>query len=154
MLDEKRSDELRQATVRLVLDVRREYLMCGASPLKAWDQIGDRMRAATRQSTGPEEWATRLCRSLQLGQPSSSTSHSMAALSVLLPDRRARGDWLDLIEREHAYVIALARLEAERRRDVREAEQAETAAALAETPDASLLGPDVTAPPTRRRKGA
>jgi len=36
-----------------------------------------------------------------------------------------RAEWLDLIEREHGYLIAAARLESERRRDVRDAKRDE-----------------------------
>lgn len=119
-LDEAVKDKLREATVAMVLAVRREYLSNGGSPLKQWDQIGDRMRAAARTCASPEEWATTLLRSLQIGSPNKETSSAIRELASLAREQKCPREWLDLIEREHGYLIASARLEAEKRKAARE----------------------------------
>jgi hypothetical protein len=112
-------EHLVRLTREVLLEMRGMYLAAGASPLKHWDQIQDRMRAATRTSTTPSEWCSRLLRDLALGAPSSSLSRSMDALYIAVSEVKA-SEWLDLVEREAGYVMAMARLEAERRRGERE----------------------------------
>lgn len=114
-------EEWRAQTVAVLLDLRAAYLANGASALKHWDQMLDRMRAAARTSASVEEWHTSMMRSLQLGAPSSGASSMLTTLVALVGPYRS--EWLDLIEREHGLLLAMARLEAERRRDVREAKK-------------------------------
>lgn len=104
----------REATTGVMLDLRSAYLRAGASPLKHWDQLLDRMRAAARTAASVEEWHTSMSRSLQLGAPSNSASSALADLRALVG--AARTEWLDMIDREHGLLIAMARLEAERRK--------------------------------------
>ncbi len=65
-IDEQAKERLRTLTVEVLLCYRAAYLKAGASPLKHWDQLQDRMRSAARRSQTPEEWATALSRGLQL----------------------------------------------------------------------------------------
>lgn len=116
-LDELTRETVRNMTVLVLLDLRAAYLAAGASPLRHWDQLLDRMRAAARTSSTVAEWHTSVIRSLQLGSPSSAASSTLAELVETVG--AASGDFLDLIEREHGYLFARARLEAERRRDVK-----------------------------------
>lgn len=130
---EATKEHLTDLTVDVVMELRRQYLAGGANALKHWDQITDRMRAATRTCAGPEEWVTKLCRDLQIAAPSSSLSSAVEALTEMV--RRSRGGahaWLALVEREYAFMIARARRLAEERR----AEKLE-AAALAAKENAS-----------------
>lgn len=130
---EATKEALSDATVDVVMELRRQYLSTGANALKHWDQITDRVRAATRTCAGPEEWVTKLCRDLQIAAPSSSLSSAVEALTEMV--RRSRGGahaWLALVEREYAFMIARARRLAEERR----AEKLE-AAALAAKENAS-----------------
>lgn len=121
-------DELNERAVAFLMGVRAQYLRGGANPLKAWDQLSERLRAASRRSVTVEEWATSILRGLQLSGPTSSTSSALADL-VLAVRTRAGGDggsggadtFLRLMEREWGAVIALAQLEAERRRAARTA---------------------------------
>lgn len=117
------AEQLRYRTVQVILGVRAQYLAGGGKALKHWDQISDRMRAAARSSGSAAEWVTALCRSLQVGAPDSSTSSATCELVNLLNEAGATRGWLDLIESEHGYLIAMARLESERRRADRAAEQ-------------------------------
>lgn len=121
-LDEKTKESLRNLTTLVVLDLRAAYLANGASPLKHWDQMLDRMRSATRTTSSVEEWHTAVSRGLQLGAPSSAACSTLSELVATVGPFRS--EWLDLVERESGYVIALARLEAEKRRDVRDAKAA------------------------------
>lgn len=119
-LSEKRLDELRDKTVNLLLEMRAAYLANGANALKHWDQIHDRMRAAARTTTTVEEWTSAMLRGLQLSAPSSSISSRAVELSDDVVAQGAKTAWLDLLEREHAYLIAMARLEAEDRKKTKE----------------------------------
>jgi len=121
-LDNDKREALIQRTVAVVLELRRQYLATGANALKHWQQIHDRLRISVRTTTSVAEWATRMQAGLKLGVPSSSLSSAI----LLLEDEAAcipQPAWLDLIEREHAYVMAVARKEAEDRKEQREAER-------------------------------
>jgi len=126
-MDEGRRDRVLDAVVELLLEVRSEYLRAGANTLKHWQQIHDRALLATRTSERISEWATTLASELQLGSPSSSRSSATIALcdEVDADDLEA----LDLIEDELGYVMARCRLEAERRKESREAAAREEATA-------------------------
>jgi len=130
-LSDEQRERLIMATRDMILEVRRMCLQRGASPLKLWDLLHDRTRAASRTCANAQELATNLMRNLQIAAPSSRLSHSMAAMAEAV---RVVGDapWLDLLEREHGYVIAVARLEAERRRDGRKEIESEWAEASTE----------------------
>lgn len=116
-LDELTRETVRNMTVLVLLDLRAAYLANGASPLKHWDQMLDRIRAAARTSSTVAEWHTAVSRALQLGSPSNAASSTLAELVSTVG--AASGDFLDVIEREHGYLFAKARLEAERRREAR-----------------------------------
>lgn len=111
-------EHLLDLTTDLVLCLRAQYLAGGASALKHWDQLAERLRAATRTSSTAEAWATRLCRDLLVAVPSAQTSAAMEAL-VLATRRHGAVAWLALVEREWAYVMARARRLAEERREER-----------------------------------
>lgn len=108
----------RKATVAVLTAVRYEYLRGGANPLKHWDQIQDRMRAAARTSVSVPEWVTALARGLQLGAPDEVRTTAIARLDEAVGGE-AR-EWLDLVESEHAYLIALTRLRAQEAKAERE----------------------------------
>lgn len=115
-LDEAAAEHLNDLTVELVLGVRAQYLAGGANPLKHWDRMTDRIRAATRTQTSVEAWVTRLLRDLQLSAPSSSTSSAVEALVLATRQHGGARVWLALLDREYAYVMARARRLAEERR--------------------------------------
>lgn len=117
--NEETKEAWRNLLVLVLLDLRAAYLAAGASPLKHWDQLLDRMRASSRTSSSVEEWHTSMCRSLQLGAPSSAASSTLSELVLTVGPYRS--ELLDLVEREHGYLMAKARLEAERRKDARDA---------------------------------
>jgi hypothetical protein len=117
-LTEDERESLVVATVDVVMEARRMALANGASPLKLWDQITSRLRAAARTTDRPEEWATKFMRDLQLSAPSKDLSSAVQSLTETVGAKA--GAWLDLLEREHGYVIARARLEAERRKEQRD----------------------------------
>jgi hypothetical protein len=112
-MDKTRRDEVRELMVRWILAARWEYLAAGANPLRHWDQIQDRIRAAARMSCDVPTWSTAVARGLHIG----AASHERAAATVDLAALVAGSemDWLDLVEAEHGYLMALARLRAEER---------------------------------------
>ena len=112
-------DDLTAALVRWVLAARAEFLAQGASSLSHWEQIETRMRAAAKMTTTASEWATRTLRGLRIVGGNRSLSLATAHLVATVSDRP--GALLDLIDRESAYVLALARIEAERRKRARTA---------------------------------
>ncbi|MGE0493310.1 MAG: hypothetical protein AB7S38_29145 [Vulcanimicrobiota bacterium] len=109
MRDDQR-EEIEGRTVDLILAVRREYLAGGANPLKHWDQLQDRIRVAARTSTSVAEWVTTLSRSLGLAAPSNSRSLAISKLAETVGHVCTPDEWLDLVEREHSYLIAMGRL--------------------------------------------
>lgn len=115
---EETKEAWRGLLVLVLLDLRAAYLADGGNVLRHWDQLLDRMRAAARTSSSMEEWHTSMCRSLQLGAPSSAASSTLSELVATVGIYRSEA--LDLVEREHGYLMAKARLEAERRKDARD----------------------------------
>lgn len=117
-----KTDRVRAATVELVLDLRAEYLATGANALPHWDQLLDRMRASARSTSSVVSWITAVSRGLGLGAPSERRGQSTVALvEAVGPDDAA---FLDLVENEHAYLLALARRAARERREERAARRA------------------------------
>lgn len=138
MSEEKNKDALekvRELTVNLLLEVKGAALRAGANPLKHIDQIQTRVMVAARTSASVEEWYTTLARKLQLGAPSSSASSVLESLVVEVRDTIGSAGFLDMVEREHGYLIALMRLAHERVREARDAQRAarETRKTIAET---------------------
>lgn len=122
-MHEETREKLRKQTVSVLLVVRSEYLSNGASPLKHWDQIQDRLRAAARTTDDVPGWVTALTRSLNLSAPSKARSLATDVLAKTVAEHRCASDWLDLVEGEHGYLMALAILEADKKRTARIAEQ-------------------------------
>ena len=114
--DEK--ERLRTLTVEVLLELRSAYLRTpGCNVLKHWDQMQDRMRAAARASASPEEWLTTMTRTLQLGAPQAGSSRCFRDLADFVRDKGGAREWLDLLEREFGYLIAVARGVAEQRKE-------------------------------------
>lgn len=122
MPDEARRERLRTLTVELVLAVRAEYLRSGhGNVLKHWEQLETRLRAAAATCSSPEELGTRYARSLQLVALSKGASQVLSELADYVREHGCAIDWLQLIESESAYLMALARLQSEARKEQREA---------------------------------
>lgn len=114
-LTQDQREHLVRLTVDVLLHLRRAYLSAGASPIRHWDQMSDRMRAAARTTASVPEWTTAIGRSLQIGAPGKSLSSAIEALTIASTETGAAA-YLDLIEREHGYIIARARLANEQRK--------------------------------------
>lgn len=117
---EAAKERARELVIDLLLDVKSAYIRAGANPVKHIEQIQDRMRAAARQCSSVEEWWTTISRKLGLGAPSSSASSTVAELAGHARDTLGQGAFLDLIEREHGYLIAEMRVAHEEARADRE----------------------------------
>lgn len=125
MSDERRSGQ-RQHTVALLVALRAEYLAAGASPLKHWDQLQDRVRIAARTSESAGQWVSALARSLGLGAPTKARSSATTTLCELVGDnKRDNAAFLDQVEEECGLLMALAVQEATRRRAARDAAREE-----------------------------
>lgn len=113
-MDESRREAMRDATTAWMLAARWEYLgTTGCNVLRHWDQLQDRMRAASRMADDVPSWTTNIARALSLGAPSPQRASATAALAEAVgKDALA---WLDLVEEEHGYIMACARLAAEAR---------------------------------------
>lgn len=112
-------ERLLDKTVRVVLAIRAQYLANGANALKHWQQIHDRLRISTATAGSVEEWVTLMCSGLRLPTPSKDLSSAMVELATEESCNANATQWLELMEREHAYVMALARAEAEDRKNER-----------------------------------
>lgn len=121
MLSDAEKERLRTLTVEVLLAIRAEYLRTpGVNVLKHWEMLTTRMRGAARTTATPEEWATTLARKLLIPVLSSSASSSVVDLVHFVTEHRCAPEFLDLIDREHGYLIAMARLISEKRREARE----------------------------------
>jgi hypothetical protein len=118
MHDEQRADAVRDAAVALLMEARAEYLANGANPLKHWDQLQDRLAAAMRTSGSAEQLVSTLRRGLNLSAPSSAFSNAATVLVGAMDADPML--WIGLLESELGYLMARARVEAERRKAARE----------------------------------
>jgi hypothetical protein len=125
-LSEPQKEALRQKLLAVLLEVRSAYLRNGASPLKHWDQIRDRMRVAVRQSGTVEQMLTVLCRSLHLPAPSSSLSSKILALVAEVEAMKCDAQFLQLVEEDEVYLLAEMRAQADDRREQRVRDRAVT----------------------------
>lgn len=124
MLDDQVKERLRTLTVEVVLAVRAEYLATpGVNVLKHWDQLQNRLRSAARTTATPEEWVTSLCRSLRLPSLHSASCSAVADLVHVVTEKRCADGWLAMIDAEYGWIMALARLSAEKTREARAAKE-------------------------------
>lgn len=123
MLSEDEKERLRNKTVEVLLELRSMYLQQPhKSILKHWEMLQDRMRAAARTTSNPEEWATDMVRSLKAGSASSHFSTALRSLADDVRERKAAREWLQLVEDEWGYLMAVARGVSESRKEAKEAE--------------------------------
>ena len=118
MLNEEQRESLRNKTVDVLLAMRAAYLRTSRpNVLRHWDMLQDRMRAAARTTSSPEEWVTETSRRWQLGSPNSDCSAALRSLADEVRERGASREWLDLVEAEYGYLMAMARSIAEQRKE-------------------------------------
>lgn len=124
MLDQASKKRLEDLTVELLLALRSEYLRTGsANMLKHWDILQSRALSASKTCANPEEWATQIARKLQIPKLSADSSRCLVALANEVRERGCAADWLAMCEREAGMLMALCRLESERRKESRNADQ-------------------------------
>ena len=118
MLSPVDKERLRTLTVEVLLEIRRAYLSTSqCNVLKHWDMMQDRARSAARMSSGPEEWATTVARSLRLDAPSSRYSSALLELTHAVREMACESEWLDLVEREYQFLMVMTRRCAEQRKE-------------------------------------
>jgi hypothetical protein len=118
MIEKKAKERLQSLTVEVILEMRRAYLQTSTpNILKHWDLLQNRMLAAARTTSGPEEWATSVARGLHLEAASSSYSRCLLELTHAVHEQDVAREWLDLIESEHAFLIVMTRRIAEERKE-------------------------------------
>lgn len=121
--DAKNDAVLKDLLVGLLLALRAEYLSSGASAITHWDHLKTRPLAAARMCSSLDEWFTQTRRKLQLGAPSKDSSRFLVALTSECADQGRRDKAvLRFIEKRIDMLIALARGEAEQRKERRESE--------------------------------
>lgn len=120
--DEERRERLRSLTVETLLALRADYLATPqANALKHWELLTTRLRSSARTCASPEEWGTTMTRRLNVISPSKRLSRALSDLADYVREEASTRQWLELLEREHGYVIALTRLAAEKAKEAREA---------------------------------
>lgn len=121
MLGDQEKERLRTLTMEVVLALRAMYLQAFGSTvvLSHWTQIQDRMRSATRTTANVEEWVTDICKNLRLPAPSSLASSAVFELAAYVREHAGAGAWLDLIDREWGYIMAVSRETSEKRKAAR-----------------------------------
>ncbi|HSR51460.1 MAG TPA: hypothetical protein VLV83_11570 [Acidobacteriota bacterium] len=101
--------------VDLILAVRKQYLAAGANPLKHWTQIQDRLLAASRMEAETGPLVTLLARKLQLP----ALSKQASSILLMLSEAFEKDELAELVEEEIDFLIAKARAEAERRKEIK-----------------------------------
>ena len=125
-LPEQDKERLRTRTVEVVLALRAAYLAehGGSVALEHWNHLQTRMKSASKRASGPEDWASDICRRLRIPSLSVSSSRCLVDLASAVRDIDAIDEWFALLAKETPYIIALARLSAEAAKDAKEAARA------------------------------
>lgn len=100
-------ETVRTELVRLILALRADYLRSGANVLAHWEQLHTRLRAAAMRSATIPEFVTAYIRSLAVTNPSKDFCSASSRLEAAVDQSPC--DAMRLIDKEHAYIIALAR---------------------------------------------
>lgn len=119
MLDDRKQKELETLTVEMLLAFRGAYLreLGGRPPLNYWSQLQDRARASARQTTSASEWASQVQRKLQIPALAKDYSSTLIDLVRFCDEHQAHMDFLDMVERDHALLMALVQLTVEQRKE-------------------------------------
>ena len=118
--------QIETVLVEVVVALRDAFLRAcsGRPPLSYWDQISNRLLSAARTSATAGEWATSVQRGLRVGAPRAADSLLISRLVALCDEN----DWhlraMEHIEREQAFIVALARQVIEERKLATESKQA------------------------------
>lgn len=118
----QRADEIRDAMVDLLLELRREYLRAGGDPLTHWDQLHSRFLIACRTSGTGEQMVSAMRRGLRLAAPSSTSSAAMVRLVTAMDADPEQ--WIALLEEEAGYLLAMARMRADEAKEREENDDA------------------------------
>lgn len=124
MLSEKQKEKLRNRTAEVVLQFRDLYLRTPqVNVLKHWNQLEARVKAAARTCGSVEAWATKLQRDLQIENLGKDASQGLIDLASTVREMDGTNEWLSLVEDELGYIMALTRLAAEKRAEMRQEER-------------------------------
>lgn len=94
-------------TIDVLLKLRTWALRFGASPLKVWDMLQERVRLATRRSTSVAEWVSTIMRSFQISSMDAEASAACVDLQLAVgPDAQS---WLTWLETSQQFLLAAAR---------------------------------------------
>lgn len=115
-MDRKRLETL---VVEVVLVVRKAHLAAGGNALKHWTQLETAMRSAARQTSTATEWASTLQRRMQVASLPASGSSAVVDLAHFCDEHGAHETMLDMAEREHALIAALAKGVVEKAREAK-----------------------------------
>lgn len=119
MLNDGQRKQLETLLVEMIIGFRAQFLRNhkGRPPLNYWEQIQNRVRSAARTTTTVSEWASAMQRGLQIEALDSWASRALVDLVAFCDEQDAHLECLDLLDRDHAMVLALVRVECEKRRD-------------------------------------
>lgn len=117
--DEHKLEAWRLATVTVILRMRTWAIRYGASPLKVWDMLSERVRLATRRATSVESWSSTIMRSFQISTVDAETGQALLDLAGAVgPDV---DEWLNFLGDEHQFTFAAARERFDREKKARKA---------------------------------
>ena len=124
MLDEKKKKQLETATVEMVLVLRSAYLseQGGRPPMDYWSRIQNMIRASARQTSSASEWSSAMQRRLQIPGFHNSESRALLDLVRFCDENEAHQEFLAMVERDSALLIALTQLIVEERKAARTTE--------------------------------
>jgi len=112
VLDQKQKGQLETLLVEMILSFRTAFLRAqkGRPPLDYWDRMQARIRVAAQTTQNASEWASAVQRKLQLEGLDSLASHSLVDLAAWCDEHAAHDDCMELVSRDHAMLMALARV--------------------------------------------
>jgi hypothetical protein len=120
MLDAKQRERLETLIVEVVLDHRIEYLRKGGKVLTHWDRLSGALQIAASESANPKQFLTRIADHLGIVNPGKGSCRGSVELVHFVTEHSCENEFLALVEESHSYLMSLARLTSEERREAHE----------------------------------
>lgn len=128
MLNSTTMEAWEVCTIDVLLRLRTWAIRYGASPLRSWDMLSERVRLATRRATTVADWVNTVMRSFRISSVDSDTSAAIVELSAIVGPDDVQ-EWLTWVETSHQFLMAAARMRFDHEKKSRKAKPTKATAA-------------------------
>lgn len=110
-------DAWRTGTVTVMLHFRLWAIRHGASPLKVWEMLAERLRLATRQARTVQQWCSLVMRHFRIDTMDPESTRDM--LDLVTATTGETTAWLGMVRDELPFLLCCARERFDQQRQAR-----------------------------------